>query len=259
MDVTWKTQRVLQRWRWVSIINTVYNSEDHTTFKSQYAIPHGSCFGSKWRMCAIYGTASVSCIVDKMEKATVPWTPILHAEINKPFFCLLWFLMLTKALKLEYNVLDFSVWAHGPWMALAIVVSQNRSVRNITRLQPLKVVENNFWFSKNLLPFYRPENSRNIFFNVFSRSVTWHYTNRLRPRSCVTWHQAGWGGVCLKDWTCYPDLGSSHVSSPHLLSSFKVTVQESLFRYFLYWWPPHPPMVDKLLKNYYIFHKKKWW
>ena len=113
---------------------------------------------------------------------------------QQTFFCLLWFLMLTKTLKLEYYVLDFSVWAHGPWMALAIVVSQNRSVRNITRLQPLKVVENNFWFSKNLLPFYRPENSRNIFFNVFSRSVTWHYTNRLRPRSCVTWHQAGWGG-----------------------------------------------------------------
>ena len=49
---------------------------------------------------------------------------------------------------------------------------------------------------------------------------------------------------------------SPFVSSPHLLSNFEVTVQKSLLRHFLDWWPPHPPMVDKLLKNYYIFHKK---
>ena len=56
--------------------------------------------------------------------------------------------------------------------------------------------------------------------------------------------------------TCDPDLSSSHIPSPHLLSSFEMTVQKSLFRHLLYWWPPHPPLVDKLLKNYYIFHKK---
>ena len=95
------------------------------------------------------------------------WRKQLSPELP---FCIqnstfrLWFLMLTKTLKLEYYVLDFSVWAHGP---LAIDVSQNRSVQNITQLQPLKVVENNFWFWKNLLPFYRPENSRNICFQCF--------------------------------------------------------------------------------------------
>ena len=88
----------------------------------------------------------------------------IQNSTQQTFFCLLWFLMLTKTLKLEYYVLDFSVWAHGP---LAIDVSQNRSVQNITQLQPLKVVENNFWFWKNLLPFYRPENSRNICFQCF--------------------------------------------------------------------------------------------
>ena len=34
--------------------------------------------------------------------------------------------------------------------------------------------------------------------------------------------------------TCDPDLSSSHIPSPHLLSSFEMTVQKSLFRHLLY-------------------------
>ena len=76
-------------------------------------------------------------------------------------------------------------------------------------------------------------------------------------RRCRCPARSSWRPRCRrrKAMTCDPDLSSSHIPSPHLLSSFEMTVQKSLFRHLLYWWPPHPPLVDKLLKNYYIFHK----
>ena len=76
-------------------------------------------------------------------------------------------------------------------------------------------------------------------------------------RRCRCPARSSWRPRCRrrKAMTCDPDLSSSHIPSPHLLSSFEMTVQKSLFRHLLYWWPPHP-LVDKLLKNYYIFHKK---
>ena len=61
--------------------------------------------------CVQYGTASVSCIVDKMEKATVPWTPILHSE--QTFFL---FIVISDVNKnLEVGILCFRLQRLSLW------------------------------------------------------------------------------------------------------------------------------------------------